>query len=433
MEIKKLMEGILEAESKKEALKSGQLADKPDHLELNQRQFDKLVETIRVLMEKIDTSIMQFKQEEKERYEHLNVEEKLLSRDLVQFEEKLQAWERDDSATSNDEPKSILDNPKKMKQIEAMNRKKLHEESIPTQVVEFEQFLAENGGMNGGWDERDHAHFLRIRAKVKGNQEQLFAQASQQIPDKDYMAVKEHEEFYVRLLLLQDRKREAIKRWRETRQKEKIESFEVSEEKKILRMQQYEDRRRQLEQKQREDTKKKLEAWRETKEQEAQRLEEEERVKREEEQRRKEMEARKRKEEARVALEELRNQREEKQKVERQQTVKRIQQQQQSNPITPEELERMKQREEEYMQRMAYLKNRKAQEQMEREERIQKLKSQVRVEVERDFSRLLQPTTSQQNRVKELKKEGPDNASMQFNFDIRRVQHRIQPSWRTGT
>ena len=144
LEMKRLMESISEAETRKQL--SSSMSNKPEHLEVNQRRFDKLLSTVRVLMEKIDSNIMQFKQEEKEKYELLNVEEKLLGRDLVQFEEKIKAWEQE----QKEEPKSILDNPYQMHKIDVMNRKKLKEESVPSQVNDFETFLVESGGMNGG-------------------------------------------------------------------------------------------------------------------------------------------------------------------------------------------------------------------------------------------------------------------------------------------
>jgi hypothetical protein len=63
---------------------------------------------------------------------------------------------------------------------------------------------------------------------------------------------------------------------------------------------------------------------------------------------------------------------------------------------------------------------------------MEKLAEQKKVTAERDFSRVLRPTSAQQNRVKELRKQGPDNKRERLNFDIRHVQHRIQPGWRQG-
>jgi hypothetical protein len=243
--------------------------------------------------------------------------------------------------------------------------------------------------------------------------------------------VTEHEDWYKRLLQVTERKRIAIKKWRTEKEKEKIDSYESEQNDKMKKMEEYEQEKQKQLHDYRKQSKQRLEAWKEVKAKDAEKEEEEQQRREEDQKRKREWDILVRKQETQQALKEYK---EEKKKQEHeayiaQQAQQQQMKQEQIRSVSPSDIQRRWQRDAEYAQRMAEYRNRATVIEQEKEERLKKIASKVKIHVERDFSRVLQPTSAQRNREKELRVEGPDNKSRAHNFDIRHVQHRVTPGW----
>lgn len=97
---------------------------------------------------------------------------------------------------------------------------------------EFRKFLTTSGGHTGGWDEQDHLLFLRERRKYNGRQKflqivhSLLPGETKYSWSKDFNcktdisqeAIQDHESWYQKYEQLKKEQKEAIKKWRATRQ-----------------------------------------------------------------------------------------------------------------------------------------------------------------------------------------------------------------------
>ncbi|KAL0478410.1 hypothetical protein AKO1_008626 [Acrasis kona] len=320
-----------------------------------------------------------------------------------------------------------------MKQVRRVVKENIQSENVPVEVKAFETFVSENGGLTGGWDERDHAQFLRLRAKLKPKDENMFiSTAAREIPDQTILTIQEHEKWYKLLLQMMEYKKMAVKKWRQDKERSRIEAVIHEQETHIEKIQMDEDKQRRIDQKRRNQEKQRLDSWRQYKARVNEAEEEKKREEEAEKKQRQEQEEKRRKQISIQQLEEYQRYKESKQIQEKQELVRELSRT--PRPASPRDLQRVRQREEEYLLRQQELKSKKQRQSQERQDRIDRMASQVRVEVDRDFDRLTQPTQSYKNRISEQSTDGDNGGGtrMNNNFDVRHLQHLSKPSWRKG-
>jgi hypothetical protein len=75
------------------------------------------------------------------------------------------------------------------------------------------QILAE-GGMTGGWDPRDHAHFLKLLTQLSSSPAVLCARISAEVPGQTPASAMNHLEWHENLLARLQTKKELIAQWK---------------------------------------------------------------------------------------------------------------------------------------------------------------------------------------------------------------------------
>ncbi|CAI9548747.1 unnamed protein product [Staurois parvus] len=176
---------------------------------------------------------------------------------------------------------------------------------LPEEVVAFEKFLQQTGGRLGGWDDYDHQSFLKVWTKHKGKPGYL-EEALAYLPSRTWEDIQQHEAWYQELLSLEEKKKEAIHKWKSRKQKEKQEMSKIQEKTKEITefdKQQKEEAQKQRLEEERRKRQQEIEAWKRQKEIEiAAKLETE--LKEEEEQQRKQRKERQRQLEVKLLVEE---------------------------------------------------------------------------------------------------------------------------------
>ena len=296
-------------------------------------------------------------------------------------------------------------------------------------VDSVKNFLAKHGGLNGGWDEIEHSQFVQLRQK-NPDQQIFMSKAVDTIRTKTIIEIQEHESFYRQLLTLQNEKKRAIQKWKEEKQKKREEQIELEAEDKTKQLEKEEERLRQEAKRQKTLTKVRLQTWKLEKEQyEKERKEYEEKMKQETKFKILE-EERIRRQKEKEMIEHYRVIKEHKSKEKNQKIVEELTKK--SRPPSPMEIARVKEREEQYLKRANELRMRKEVEAKEKEQRLNKLKEKVKVEVTMDTNRLLRPTQAQFNREVEIREyqAQPKSADPRMGLDVRMISHRSVPSWR---
>lgn len=375
---------------------------------------------------------MKFKEMNKEVYERLNTEQKALDRDLAAFEILVDKMPNETAAVHTKD--EMIYKPGGVQRREKTPLRKISQvqqhHQIPIEVLEFEEYIGSNGGLLGGWDDVDHAQFMRLRSKFRGNRELFLSEAARLIPGQTIISIQQHEEFYRKYLALNKRKRQAIQNWREEKERQKeILIEQMEEETQALQQteEEEEERAKQLELEKR-LRREQLQQW---KEERARKLEIEMRLKQEkeeEEQAQREKEEQRRREEVKLKLDNYRRKKEKEKNEEQKRTIE--EKKKKRRPPSRNDLERLQRRDQAFLDRRRQLQYAKEIEDIERKERLDRLASQVHVEVERDFSRLTKGTSAHNNRVTARIVSGAETDPSKLNFNILKAQQRIIPSWR---
>jgi hypothetical protein len=116
----------------------------------NNDNHETVVDQLRNIMNKIENDIMNYKEGEKEKYVSLNsvhlfiycvirqailgADERILDRDLSQFHIRMENWDKEEEGDYH----PVLDNQRRMKNIQRMNKKKLDEENVPVQLLDYD-------------------------------------------------------------------------------------------------------------------------------------------------------------------------------------------------------------------------------------------------------------------------------------------------------
>ncbi|CAH1795771.1 unnamed protein product [Owenia fusiformis] len=370
------------------------------------------VEKLKVIMEDIEGTISNFKQQQRLMYEELLHEEKSNEQDILALEKKFESWSQLPA------PVSARPTFKPVRSARDVTK------DLPPEVAEFERFLQQTGGMRGGWDDYDHGTFMKFRNKHKGKTKFL-REAISAIPTKTADEVRDHENWYQEFLMLNDRKKEAIQKWRDRKQEEKDEVFNQSdssddsvndEDKKKMALQAKIERERR-------ERAGQLNSWKVQKELE--RAEREEKQLREQliEMRKKEK-SQERQREMRAKVADYKQQKDEEEQIK--QEIEFMEKQANEDirrRIGNKEIARFKERDNHLVQSKLEKERQRAEEEREKQKRLQRLKGQVKVHVTRDPNRLLKPTKGWEERQKDQTKSGGQ---------VLHVQHKAVPSWRAG-
>ncbi|NXL86690.1 CC112 protein, partial [Alectura lathami] len=168
------------------------------------------VDKLKEMMEEVENAINAFKEEQRQIYEQLLKDEKTAINELSVFEKKVELWALGSSTT---EKVSKLPSS-------GVSVGKTLENHLPEEVVEFERFLQRTGGRQGGWDDSDHQNFLKVWAKHKGRPSYM-NEALEYFYGRTKEDIEQHDKWYREFLILQERKKESIKKWKEKQQQEK--------------------------------------------------------------------------------------------------------------------------------------------------------------------------------------------------------------------
>ncbi|NXK40763.1 CC112 protein, partial [Piprites chloris] len=241
------------------------------------------VDKLKEMMEEIENAINAFKEEQRQIYEQLLKEEKATINELSLFERKVELWVLGSLTTEK-----VLKLPSARVTVD-----KTMENHLPQEVVEFERFLQRTGGRQGGWDDYDHQNFLKVRTKYRGRLSYM-DEALQYLGGRTKEDIEKHDKWYQEFLILHERKKESIKKWKEKQQAEKernLKEKEKSEKTLKQKWRQHEEAQKQKAEEERKRKQAAVEAWKKQKaialavEQASQLKLEEEREKRQEKER----------------------------------------------------------------------------------------------------------------------------------------------------
>ncbi|NXU43330.1 CC112 protein, partial [Drymodes brunneopygia] len=168
------------------------------------------VDKIKEMMEEIENAINAFKEEQRQIYQRLLKEEKAAINELSFLERKVELW-----ALGSSTAEKVWKLPSARVTVD-----KTLENHLPEEVIEFERFLQQTGGRQGGWDDYDHQNFLKIRTKYRGRLSYM-DEALEYLSGRTKEDIEQHDKWYQEYVILHERKKESIKKWKEKQQQEK--------------------------------------------------------------------------------------------------------------------------------------------------------------------------------------------------------------------
>ncbi|XP_056134299.1 coiled-coil domain-containing protein 112-like [Lampris incognitus] len=375
----------------------------------------KLIEKLKKIMSEVDISINTFKEDQCFSFEELLKEEKICCQQIVANEKKIEIWTL---AVRSD---------LKMPTTTSVKVTKPTGRNLPPEVLALESFQQKTGGPYGGWDQYDHQVFLKAWIKHSG-QPAYRREAKLYLPDKSLEEMVQHEQWYQELICLQDKKREAILRWKASRHQERqtrIESQEEVEEAENKEREAKTQARRHRDEEERKEAARHLEKWREKKKRKEEQ-EDEERLAKEMLQRRLAKEERRRQLEVKLTIEEqLRLRREEEVEQERKKREEELREMEKKSREAAVVIRQFHERDLHKVEVKLLEKQLEEQQETERQKRIAaKIKKKAESNISRDPSRLTQATKGWKERMKHIGPSGGGAALHMF--------HRAIPSWRQG-
>ncbi|NXR78208.1 CC112 protein, partial [Pycnonotus jocosus] len=168
------------------------------------------VDKIKEMMEEIENAINAFKEEQRQIYQQLLKDEKAVINELSLFERKVELW-----ALGSSTAEKVWKLPSARVTVH-----KTLENHLPEEVVAFERFLQRTGGRQGGWDDYDHQNFLKIRTKYRGRLSYM-DEALEYLSGRTKEDIEQHDKWYQEYVILHERKKESIKKWKEKQQQER--------------------------------------------------------------------------------------------------------------------------------------------------------------------------------------------------------------------
>ncbi|XP_068822119.1 coiled-coil domain-containing protein 112 isoform X2 [Capricornis sumatraensis] len=340
------------------------------------------VEKLREMMEEIENAINTFKEEQRWIYEELIKEEKTTNNELSAISRKIDTW-----ALGNSETEKAFSAASSKVPVD-----KVTPSALPEEVVEFETFLQQTGGRQGGWDDYDHQNFVKMRTKHKGKPA-FMGEVLEHLPGRTQDEVQQHEKWYQKFLALEERKKESIQHWKTKKQQKKEEIFKLKEKDSIqvLSHSKQEDNQKQKEE-QRKKQKLAIEAW-------------------------------KKQRSIEMSMKNASQLKEEEEKEKKQQ---RERQRQCKLKLLLETYTQQKKEQEEFLRLEKEIreKTEKAEKRKTAADEISRFQERVENNVSRDPSRLYKPTKGWEERTKKI---GPTGSG-----PLLHIPHRAIPTWRQG-
>ncbi|XP_055392511.1 coiled-coil domain-containing protein 112 isoform X2 [Bubalus kerabau] len=372
------------------------------------------VEKLREMMEEIENAINTFKEEQRLIYEELIKEEKTTNNELNAISRKIDTW--------------ALGNSETEKAFRAASSKvpgdKVTPSALPEEVVEFETFLQQTGGRQGGWDDYDHQNFVKMRSKHKGKPA-FMGEVLEHLPGRTQDEVQQHEKWYQKFLALEERKKESIQHWKTKKQQKKEEIFKLKEKDSIqvLSHNKQEDNQKQKEE-QRKKQKLALEAWKKQRSIEMS-MKNASQLKEEEEKEKKQQRERQRQCKLKLLLETYTQQKKEQEEFLRlEKEIREKTEKAEKRKTAADEISRFQERDLHKLELKILNRQLKEDEKAEKQRKLAKLKEKVENNVSRDPSRLYKPTKGWEERTKKI---GPTGSG-----PLLHIPHRAIPTWRQG-
>ncbi|XP_064261828.1 coiled-coil domain-containing protein 112 isoform X2 [Passer domesticus] len=366
------------------------------------------VDRIKEMMEEIENAINAFKEEQRQIYQQLLKEENAISNELSLFERRVELW-----ALGSSTAEKVWKLPSARVTVD-----KTLETHLPKEVIEFEKFLQRTGGRQGGWDDYDHQNFLKIRTKYKGRLSYM-DEALEYLSGRTKEDIEQHDKWYQEYVILHERKKESIKKWKEKQQQEKERNLKEKE--KSEKMLQLEEAQKQ---KVEEERKRKaaVEVWKKQKVvafaiDQASQLKLEEKEKKQQKERQSHV---------KLLLERNTLQKKVKEELEKLESQKKEEAEKEGRKKTAaEEMSKFQEHELHKLELRVLQKHAKETEKQEKEKRLAKLREKVEVRVTRERSRLNRPSKGWEERRQEM---APAAAERPV-----RVSRRAVPAWRGGS
>ncbi|XP_033476189.1 coiled-coil domain-containing protein 112 isoform X2 [Epinephelus lanceolatus] len=373
-----------------------------------------LIERLEEIMSEVEISINTLKEEQRSCFEELMKEERTCRQEIAAYEKKIENW----SLAVKLDPKLPTAPTVKTKPPDR---------DLPVEVRALEAFLLKTGGPCGGWDQYDHQAFLKVWTKHSGRAAYR-KEAKLYLPGKTLEEIEEHEDWYQELIHLQDRKREAIQRWKASKHQERqtrIQSQEEAEEAGRREKEAKSKAHQHRTEEEKREAARQLEEWREEKRRNKEQ-EEEQRLAEEIQKRRRSKEERRRQLEVKLTIEEqLRLKREEEEEQRRRLREEEEREMEERRREATKGIKRFNERDLKQVEAKLQKKQLREKEEEERQKRITaKLKEKVDSHISRDPSRLTRPTKGWEERMKHVGPSGGGPMLQMF--------HRAVPTWRQG-
>ncbi|XP_008142684.2 coiled-coil domain-containing protein 112 isoform X1 [Eptesicus fuscus] len=371
------------------------------------------VEKLREMMEEIENAINTFKEEQRLIYEELIKEEKITNNELSAISRKIDTWALGSSETE--------------KAFRVMSSKvpvdKVAPSTLPEEVVDFEKFLQQTGGRQGGWDDYDHQNFVKVRNRHKGKPT-FMGEVLGHLPGRTQDEVEQHEKWYQKFLALEERKKESIQNWKAKKLQKKEEIFkEKTENIPMLFHNKQEDNQKQKEE-QRKKQKLAVEAWKKQKSIEMS-MKYASQLKEEEEKEKRQQKERQRQFKLKLLLENYTQQKKEQEEFLRlEKEIREKTEKAEKRKTVADEISRFQERDLRKLELKILDRQSKEDEKAEKQRRLAKFKKKVENNVSRDPSRLYKPTKGWEERTKNL---GPTGSG-----PLLHIPHRAIPTWRQG-
>ncbi|XP_023800033.1 coiled-coil domain-containing protein 112 isoform X4 [Cyanistes caeruleus] len=372
------------------------------------------VDKIKEMMEEIENAINAFKEDQRQIYQQLLKEEKAVINELSLFERKVELW-----ALGGSTAEKVWKLPSARITVD-----KTLENHLPEEVIEFERFLQRTGGRQGGWDDYDHQNFLKIRTKYRGRLSYI-DEALEYLSGRTKEDIEQHDKWYQEYVILHERKKESIKKWREKQQQEKERNLKEKEKAEKMSKERWLQREEAQKQKAEEERKRKqaaVEVWKKQKVvafaiDQASQLKLEEKEKKQQKERQSHV---------KLLLERNTLQKKVKQQLEKLENEKREETEKEGRKKTAaEEMSKFQEHDLHKLELRVFQKHTKEIEKQEKEKRLAKLREKVEIRVTRDQPRLNRPSKSSEERRQELAPAAAEG--------LLRVSQRAVPAWRGGS
>lgn len=365
------------------------------------------VEKLKITMEEIEGAITAFKEKQRETYEELLQEERIVTLEINALEKKLDNW-------SSSQPTSIQ--PTHPRQTAAQVT------SLHPAVLAFDAFVERTGGHRGGWDDYDHQTFVRVRTRHSDKVGFIEAAVSE-LPTRSRDEIEAHEQWVQEYTKLNEAKKAAINEWKQQKKDSNNKGDEMGP---GLNVEEVHSQRAEILAKEREDRLAQLAVW---KVQQQAKREEAEKLKQEQElERLKEIEkARERQAAVKAKAQQyIARKVQEKQVLELQEEARQNEERARRMEAT-KEAKKFRERDTKTISKKQQRQKFLELEAMEKERRLQKLKEEVKITAERDPTRLLKLTAGWEER----KKAGV-GSGIAAGAAVLAMPRRAIPSWRQG-